>query len=155
MLKYPPFSYSMMMLDFLFSHSTVSSCCWFIFQARLLLENNSLARFNFPFKYYPRDSNKWKLKWLVNLRKEFILFILRWSFNLRLLYSTTNLCRCYILHARFNDDASGQLRRFSGHYLDVNTKVINGLHLIKIAFQHITWSNLDQTTQVEIRNLWL
>ena len=52
-----PFSYSMMMLDFLFSHSTVSSCCWFIFQARLLLENNSLARFNFPFKYYPRDSN--------------------------------------------------------------------------------------------------
>ena len=55
-----------------FSHFTVSSCCWFIFQARLLLENNSLARFNFPFKYYPRDSNKWKLKWLVNLWKEFV-----------------------------------------------------------------------------------
>ncbi len=26
----------------------------------------------FHYKYYPRDSNKWKLKWLVNLRKEFI-----------------------------------------------------------------------------------
>ena len=57
---------------YIFSHSTVSSCCWFIFQARLLLENNSLTRFNFLLKYYPRDSNKWKLKWLVNLRKEFI-----------------------------------------------------------------------------------
>ena len=29
------------------------------------------------------------------------------------------------------------LRRLSGQYLDVNTKVINGLHLIKVAFQHI------------------
>ena len=31
----------------------------------------------------------------------------------------------------------GDLRRFSGQYLDVNTNVINGLHLIKVAFQHI------------------
>ena len=33
------------------------------------------------------------------------------------------------------------LRRLSGQYLDVNTKVINGLHLIKVAFQHIRLDN--------------
>ena len=33
------------------------------------------------------------------------------------------------------------LRRFSGQYLDVNTKVITGLHLIKVAFQHISGDN--------------
>ena len=34
------------------------------------------------------------------------------------------------------------LRRFSGQYLDVNTKVINGLHLTKVAFQHIIIDNI-------------
>ena len=66
------------------------------------------------------------------------------GYNFLFSHCKTISCDWLITHARFNDDASGQLRRFSGQYLDVNTKVINGLHLIKIAFQHINKCNNAQ-----------
>ena len=65
-------------------------------------------------------------------------YILKLSVYFSSSHCKTSLCRCYILHARFKDDARWQLWRFSGEYLHENPNVINGFHIIKDALQHIS-----------------